>query len=168
VFTFVVVASARQEPSKDQRPDFSGAWKLDTAASSAAGGGRGNGTGPTRGTGGGLALGPSPSAMTIRQDASSLAIEYRTGAATTRVRYFLDGRESRGTMPVGGRGTAVPAVFTSAWEDARLVTTMVIKPDGQPAREYREVRSLAADGSMVVEITRRDLPDNSRRSVYRK
>jgi hypothetical protein len=71
-------------------------------------------------------------------------------------------------MLVGGRGTPTAATFTSVWADATLVTTIVLTPGGQPVREYREIRSLSPDGSMVVEITRRDLPDNIRRSVYRK
>lgn len=162
--TLLVAASVRAE----QRPDFSGVWKLDAKASSAAGGGRGTGSGPTRTTGGGLALGPPPEKLTIRQDMASLDVEYRAGTAAAHLKYRLEGSEAGNTMPVGGRGAPLPAKFTSVWSDATLVTTIVLEPGGQPVREYREIRSLLPDGSMVVEITRRDLPDNIRRSVYRK
>ena len=56
-------------------PDLSGEWRLDPARSTATGTGPGRGRGAGQGTGGGLSLGPSPDALTIRQDATSLTIQ---------------------------------------------------------------------------------------------
>jgi hypothetical protein len=91
--------------------------------------------------------------VVIKQTADTLQIEQKTGQGAGRtLTYKLDGSES--TNP-GMRDTQVKS--TSRWNGPTLVTegTQTMSgPNGEVTIKSREVRSLAADGTMVVESTR--------------
>jgi hypothetical protein len=129
-----------------QKPDFSGKWVLDPEKS-VMGGGPGGGP-PGGGGGGGRAgggMGGGP--ITITQTATELTIERTMGENVVKTVYKLDGTESVSETQ-RGKSTSV-----SKWDGAKLVTTIKMETQ-QGTRESNEVRSLAADGTMVVETTR--------------
>jgi hypothetical protein len=149
-----------------QRPDLSGTWKLDEQRSSSVGGGRGSGGGEGNSRGGGLGLGASPDTITIVQTAETVVVEERRGAAIARVTYGLDGKPVANAV-ASGRSSGANATYTSRWADGRLVTRITVPPapGGGDQATYQETRSLARDGSLVVEITMAGRP-NSRKLVY--
>ena len=149
------------------RPDFSGAWVLDAAASQALTMGGGGGSGAGTGQGGGLGLGPPAERITIRQNATQLTVEENFGSVRSRLTYRFDGRAAQNSVPVGGGRASGSGRFQSSWDDERLVTEITIQVARVPARRYREVRSLTADGALVVEISEVGRPTRGRRSVYR-
>jgi hypothetical protein len=64
----LIIATLSAQPAPS---DLSGTWILDTARSTASGGGTGGRESGT-GRGGGLGLGPSPDQLTIRQSGSRM------------------------------------------------------------------------------------------------
>jgi len=136
-----------------QKPDFSGTWTLDPAASGAPAGGGGGapggggGGGGRGGRGGILGMGPT----TVKQSATELTVESTTqdGTKVTRT-YKLDGTESKNTM-MGRGGQQMEAVSTAKWDGAKL--SIVTKQQmGDQAFETTEV--WAVDGStLTVEST---------------
>jgi hypothetical protein len=95
-----------------QKPDFSGTWTLDPAASGMEGGGGGRG-----GRGG---LGPGPA--TVKQTADALTIEREMGGNKVVTTYKLDGSESKNSMFIRG-GQQLESVSTAKWDGAKLVIT---------------------------------------------
>ena len=85
-----------------QKPDFSGTWTLDEAATGAPAGGGGGGGGG-RGGGGGLGMG-----ATVKQTADTLTYDRTFGDNKITSTYKLDGTESKNTMM--GRGGAAGGV----------------------------------------------------------
>lgn len=137
---FVVAASIALGAQK--KPDFSGTWAFDASKSEVA-------QGPAGGRMGG---GPLEMTVVIKQTAEALVIEQKTGDNTRTLTYRLDGTES---VNRGMRGTDVKS--TSRWEGDTLVTegTQTMSgPGGEVTIKSREVRSLGADGTMVVQTTR--------------
>ena len=136
-----------------QKPDFSGTWTLDPAASGApagggggAPGGGGGGGGRGGGRGGILGMGPA----TVKQTATDLTVETATMDGTKMTRtYKLDGTESKNTITTG-RGT-MEAVSTAKWDGQKL--TIVTKQSmGDQTFETTEVWNV--DGStLTVEST---------------
>lgn len=159
----LVLALLFQTPAP---PDFSGTWVIDAARSSAVGGGNGSGAGRGRvGGGGGLGLGPSAEELTIVQTSATLTLTERRGSATSRVVLTIDGQPSTNAI-AAGRNSGGIATATSAWQDRRLVTTVVApaEPGSRDTVRYTETRFL--DGNvLVVEITMAGSP-NSRKTVY--
>ena len=157
-----------------QRPDFSGRWALDTLSIATQGGGRGdmsgNASGGGGGRGGGLGLGPPPSALVIRQDASSLTITEHGEAGPERTIVMrFNGSNQRNPLGLG-RGEVTQARYSTRWDGTRLVTKIsrtLTNRAGTQSMTYREVRSLADDGSMVVEVTLDGRP-GGRTVVYRR
>jgi hypothetical protein len=154
------IAAGTSSLAAQERPDFNGRWELDTLSIATQGGGRGdtNGdaTGGGGGRGGGLGLGPPANAVVIRQNVASLTIvEHDADDAQLVIILQVGGQERRNPLGVG-RGEAVQAEYSTKWEGSRLVTIITRKLPtrrGQPqSMSYREVRSLADDGSMVVEV----------------
>lgn len=106
-----------------QKPDFSGSWKLDPAASGApAGGGGGGRMGGGRG---GLGQG-----ATIKHTADTLTVERMMGDTTVVQTYKLDGSESKNTM-MGRGGNQMEAVSTAKWEGQTLVIATKTDMGGQ-------------------------------------
>jgi len=93
-----------------QKPDFSGTWTLDPAASGApaGGGGRGGGRG---------GLGQSG---TVKQTADTLTIDRMMGDNKVTLTYKLDGSESKNTM-MGRGGQSLEVVSTAKWDGDKLV-----------------------------------------------
>ena len=87
-----------------QKPDFSGTWTLDEAASGGGGGGRG----------GGLGMGG-----TVKQTADALTVERTMGDNKVTSTYKLDGSESKNTM-MGRGGQSVEAVSTVKFDGAKM------------------------------------------------
>jgi len=134
-----------------EKPNFAGTWVLDASKSEMGGGPGGGGRGP----GGG---GP----ITIAQTATELTIERTMGENTVKTVYKFDGTQSVNETPRG------KSTIVSKWEGAKLVST--IKSETQRGTmESTENRSLAADGTMVVETTM-NTPNGpmTRKMVYNK
>jgi hypothetical protein len=101
-----------------QKPDFSGTWTLDPAASEGGAGGAPGGGGGGRGGGrGGLGQGG-----TVKQTADTLTVERSIGENKITSTYKLDGSESKNTM-MGRGGNSVESVSTAKWDGPSLVIT---------------------------------------------
>ena len=140
-----------------QKPDFSGTWTLDEAASGAtappAGGGGGGG-----GRGGG-ALGNGPA--TVKQTADTLTIERTMGENKVVLTYKLDGTESKNTMQ--GRGGPVESVSVAKFDGGTL--TITTKQDmGNGPMESTQKWTLAG-GALTVESTN---ARGTQKRVYKK
>jgi hypothetical protein len=146
-----------------QKPDFSGTWTLDPAASQLGAGAAAGATG----TGGGRGMGMPTGPITIKQTADTLTIERTIGENKVVTIYKLDGTESVNTM-AGRQGGTMTQKSTSKWDGAKLVTTITSEgPNGPITRT--EVRWI--DGAtMVVEGTRpgRDGTPMTTKQVFKK
>ncbi len=133
------------------KPDFSGKWIQDMDKSDPAGGGRGP---------------AGPQNLTIAQSATELTIERETPNGAMKTVYKLDGTESENST---GRGTSKTK---STWEGATLVTagTQTMSMQGnEVTMETKEVRSLEADGTMVVvTTTKSQMGERTRKVVFKK
>ena len=121
------------------KPDFSGTWTLDPAATgTTGGGGRGMGGGP----------------ITVKQTADTLTIERQGRGGGTNVQtYKLDGSESEITM---GQMTAKA---TAKWDGDKLVITTKSERG-----EQTQTWSLA-NGVLTIERTGGQGPS---KTVYKK
>ncbi|MGE5815125.1 MAG: hypothetical protein ACM36C_11605 [Acidobacteriota bacterium] len=151
VMAFAVAVFAQKAP------DFSGAWALDMSKSEM----------PQMGGGRGMGGGMGEMTVTIKQTADTLTIDQKMGEMSRTVTYKLDGTESTNQ---GMRGGEVKS--TSKWDGDKLVTesTQTVNgPNGEMTVKSKEVRSLAADGTMVVETTR-ETPrgTNTSKLVFKK
>jgi hypothetical protein len=124
-----------------QKPDFSGTWTLDPAASGAPAGTTGGGG---RGPGG---------PMTVKQTADTLTIETQGGRGPQTRSYKLDGSESEIQM---GQMTAKAS---AKWDGNKLVITT--KSDqGEQTQTWS-----VADGVLTIERTGGRGPS---KQVYKK
>jgi hypothetical protein len=144
VWTSALVLAAAVAVFAQKTPDFSGTWTLDMSKSEMPQmGGMGGGR-----AGGGM----GEMTVTIKQTADTLTIEQKMGEMNRTVTYKLDGSES---VNPGMRGGEVKS--TAKWEGDKLVTesTQTMNgPNGEMTIRSKEIRSLAADGTMVVDTTR--------------
>jgi hypothetical protein len=149
-----------------QKPDFSGTWTLDPAASGMPAGGPGAGA-PGGGGGGGrmgggrggiLGMGPT----TVKQTAGELTVESTMGGQAVTRTYKLDGSESKNTV-MGRGGQSMEQVSTAKWDGGKL--TLVTKQSvNDQTFETTEVWSV--DGStLTVESTS---ARGTQKRVYRK
>jgi hypothetical protein len=118
-----------------QKPDFSGTWTLDEAASGAPAGGGGGGRG------GGLGMG-----ATVKQTADTLTVERTFGDNKITSNYKLDGSESKNTM-MGRGGQQMETVSTAKFDGSKL--TIVTKAG---ENESTQVWSLAGN-VLTIETT---------------
>ena len=137
------------------RPDFSGAWTLDTAKSDPPPQGRGGGGGGGRG--GGVA------SVTITQNPTMLTIQQ--GPQT--LQYKLDGSTS--SNEVAGRGGTTTAISKARWDGAKLVIETTREIQGF-SLTTTDVRSLSSDGKEMTVNTTTSTPqgDVNRKVVYSK
>jgi hypothetical protein len=140
----MVVLAVASAGISAQKADFTGSWVLDPSRSQL----------PQRDGGMAGRAGGAVRDMTvaIKQTADVLHIEQKMENATRTLAYKLDGSES--TNP-GMRSADVKSV--SRWEGDTIVTEgaqTMSGPNGEITIKSREVRSLASDGTMVVETTR--------------
>ena len=119
-----------------QKPDFSGTWTLDEAASGTAGGGGGGGRG-----GGGLGNGG-----TVKQTADALMVERMMGDNKVTASYKLDGSESKNTM-MGRGGQSMEAVSTVKFDGSKMIITSKVGEN-----DSTQVWSLAGD-VLTIETT---------------
>lgn len=141
----ITVALAAQK-----KPDFSGSWTLDPSRSE-MGRGPGGGPGGTSGRGPG-GMGGGPTKLVIKQTETTLTIEREMGGQAVAQTYRLDGSES---VNPGMRGGEMKS--RTRWDGDTLVTESsqtMNTPNGEMSIQTKEVRSIAADGTMVVESTR--------------
>ena len=113
VGVFAVAILAMATMAWAQKPDFSGTWTLDPAASGAPAGGGGGGGG--RGRGGVLGMGPT----TVKQTADTLTVESTMGGNQVTRTYKLDGTESKNSF-TGRGGQTMEAVSVATWDGNRL------------------------------------------------
>lgn len=134
-----------------QKPDFSGVWTPEAAATG-GGGGRGGG-------------GP----MTVTQKGDALSIERTMGENKVTSTYKLDGTESINKMAGRGGGPEVEVKSTAKWDGSKL--TIVSKQPAQDGtvRESTQTWSLDA-GNLVIERTQtgRDGTPATTKTTYKK
>ena len=134
-----------------QKPDFSGVWTPEAAATG-GGGGRGGG-------------GP----MTVTQKGDALSIERTMGENKVTSTYKLDGTESVNKMAGRGGGPEVEVKSTAKWDGSKL--TIVSKQPAQDGtvRESTQTWSLDA-GNLVIERTQtgRDGTPATTKTTYKK
>lgn len=156
VMTAALVAALALTGYAQKKPDFSGTWAIDQAATDAAnpapaaGAGGGGGGGGMRGGGG---------PMTIKQTADSLSIERagRNGAMTTT--YKLDGSEQE--IPMG----QATAKAKAKWDGDKIVVEVTrAGQDGTPTTTTTSY-SLDKDGNLWTEAKS---PNGTRKTAYKK
>ena len=156
---FAVGILATGISAAQEKPNFTGAWTVSEAQAGPAAGG--DGPSVTLGSGWG-------ESFTLMQDSSMLTVERvlyrpRDYQPTLKLRYALDGSESRNTFLMG-RGMQVQ-VSTTAWEGDKLVITMVHTvaeaQDGETVEcEVTQTLSLqpppqaVGESTLVIETTR--------------
>lgn len=152
-FLVVVLAAALALPAlaaAQAKPDFTGKWIQDMEKSDPMGG---------RGPAG-------PQTLTITQTAADLTIERETNNGVLKTVYKLDGTES---VNETGRGKSTTK---SAWDGATLVTTgtqTMSMQGNEVSMDLKEVRSLDADGTLVVVTTTKSpMGERVRKAVFKK
>lgn len=160
----LLAASAQAQ----DKPNFSGSWKLDPSQSQMGGGmgGRAGGGGGAR-PGGGMAA----QEVTITQDGGTLRLTMTVMGEARTLTYAIGGGPSTNAATMGRMGGE--SVTTTTWDGTALVTsgtTNVTTPQGAMSIQVREVRTLSADGkTMTVETTRTTpMGENSTKMVYIK
>jgi hypothetical protein len=155
-FLAIVLAAVLAIPSfaaAQAKPDFSGKWVQDMDKSDPAGGGGGRGP-------------AGPQNVTITQTATEITLERETPNGAMKTVYKLDGSESE-NQAMGGTSKT-----KSVWEGATLVTTGTQTRNMQGNEvtiESKEVRSLDADGTMVVVTTTKSpMGERTRKVVFKK
>lgn len=173
VCAFGAMALLAAHAGAQTRPNFSGTWTLDADQAVLSGGGRGDGSGRATGgggrAGGGIGLGPPAEQLVITQDSISLRVEEKRGDASAALVYNFKGAKVKNAMPVG-RGASAEATYETKWDGAKLVTKIkrtLTSRAGTTTMEYREVRELATDGTMILETTLSGRP-GGRKSIYRR
>jgi hypothetical protein len=97
-------------------------------------------------------MGGRPAKLVIKQTETTLTIEREMGGQTATLTYKLDGTES---VNPGMRGGEVKS--KTRRDGDKLVTESsqtMNTPNGEMSIQSKEVRSMAADGTMLVEMTR--------------
>jgi hypothetical protein len=166
-----------QAAGAQDKPDFSGTWKLDPAQSQMGGGmGGGRGAGGAGGAGGGGARpggmgGGGAQEVTVTQTGNTLQIVMTVMGEARTMTYTIGGAASKNPMAMGRMQAEMTS--TSVWEGATLVTSgtaSMTTPQGDRQITSREVRSLSADGkTMTVETTTTTaMGENTRKMVYVK
>lgn len=162
VGTLVLAGLFASTAGAQDKPDFSGNWKLDPAQSQMGGGRPGGGGG---GGGGGMAA----QEVTIAQDGGTLRITMTVMGEARTQSFNLAGQPSTNPMAMGRM--AGEMVTTSTWDGDKLITTgntNVTTQQGAMTIQTREIRSLSADGkTMTVETTRTTpMGENTTKLVY--
>ena len=148
-FIAAVVLAVASVAFAQAKPDFSGTWTLDPAASgmdAAAGGGGGRQGGGGRGM-----MGP----MTVKVAGSTMTVERAgMGGNTMTTTYKLDGTESvnKQTMGRGENAREVELKSTAKWDGAKLVISTQRPGQGGEMMTSTETWSLDG-GNLVIETT---------------
>ena len=147
-FMAAVVLAVASVAFAQAKPDFSGTWTLDPAASgmdAAAGGGGGRQGGGGRGM-----MGP----MTVKVSGSTMTIERAMGGNTVTTTYKLDGTESvnKQSMGRGENAREVELKSTAKWDGSKLVISTQRPGQGGEMMTTTETWSLEG-GNLVIETT---------------
>ncbi len=131
------------------KPDFSGTWKLDRARSD------------PRFDIPDLQIPDDPETVIIQQTATEITIDEGAGKETFR----LDGSESPGRGPMGA-----PVVTRTVWNGKSLVTSGSFDAGQMGRVEFSNTRTLSDDGKTLFLDTwgRMEMGEGSRRIVYTK
>jgi hypothetical protein len=170
--TLAVLGVLAGSAQGQDKPNFSGTWKLDPSQSE-MGGGMGGRAGGGGAGGGGARQGAGMAAqeVTITQDGTTLRMTMTVMGEARTLTYGIGGGPSTNAATMGRMGGE--AVTTTVWDGRRLVTagtTNVTTPQGAMSIQMREVRTLSADGkTMTVETTRTtQMGENTTKMVYTK
>jgi hypothetical protein len=157
-------------------PDLAGKWVVEPPAAP-AGAAMGSGP-PTLSAHGTMGSGWGPE-IAVTQDSAALTVEYtyfhpRDAQPPFRLKYLLDGAESRNTLNMG-RGPQ-EQVSRAAFQGETLVITtthtFVNPQDGRATTsETRQTLSLLSPTSLVIETTRGAVmggQPSTTRSVYKR
>ena len=148
-----------------QKPDFSGTWTLDPAASDqpaggggGAPGGGGGGGGRGGGRGGILGMGPS----TVKQSATELVVESTMGDNKVTRTYKLDGSESKNSV-MGRGGQPMESVSTAKFDGSKLV---IVTKQQMGDQAFETTENWTVSGStLTVESTN---ARGTQKRVYKK
>ncbi len=127
----VALGAAVVAQEKQDKPNFSGTWKITAAASDPF---------------------TSPQ-FAVVQDAKTLTVTATSQMGDIKTPFNLDGTETR--APLDFNGTMIDRVTKAAWNGTRLVLTTISEFNGQ-SFESKQVWSLNSDGTLLVESTRPD------------
>ena len=139
-----------------QKPDFSGTWTLDPAASEGGAGGAPGGGGRGGGRGG---LGQGG---TVKQTADALTVERTMGENKVTSTYKLDGSESKNTM-MGRGGNSVESVSTAKWDGPALVITSKMDMGNGPQETTQ--KWTVSGSTLTIETTN---ARGTQKMVYKK
>ena len=141
-----------------QKPDFSGTWTLDPAASEGGAGGAPGGGGGGRGGGrGGLGQGG-----TVKQTADALTVERTMGENKVTSTYKLDGSESKNAM-MGRGGQSVESVSTAKFDGQALVITTKMDMGNGPQESTQ--KWTVSGSTLTIETTN---ARGTQKMVYKK
>ncbi len=172
--TLAVLGVLAGSAQAQDKPNFSGTWKLDPSQSQMGGGMGGRAGGGGGGAGGGGArqgAGMAAQEVTITQDGTTLRMTMTVMGEARTLTYAIGGGPSTNAAALGRIGGE--SVTTTTWDGNKLVTsgtTNVTTPQGAMSIQMREVRTLSADGkTMTVETTRTtQMGENTTKMVYTK
>lgn len=142
--------------SAQGKPNFTGKWTIVVDPNAPPPGGAGGGRGGRGGMGGGRGGAVGGQTFTLTQDAATLKVERMQGETPYTLTYKLDGSESKNTTPGRQGGQGSESIAKATWEGSTLVIniTQTMNMGGQSMNmQSKQVLSLAADGSLVVETT---------------
>ena len=138
VFIIFIILAFFGSAFAQGKPDFSGTWILDMVKSD-MGQGRPSTQAATRTV-----------TVVIKQTSAVLAIERKAGEGVETATFKLDGSESINKSPSGQ-----DIKSTSQWVGSTLVTKSMMAT-GEVTAEMSDVRSLSADGKvMMLDVTRK-------------
>ena len=143
-----------------QKPDFSGTWTLDPAASEGGAGGAPGGGGGGGGRGGGR--GGLGQGGTVKQTADALTVERTVGENKITSTYKLDGSESKNTM-MGRGGQSVESVSTAKFDGQALVITTKMDMGNGPQESTQ--KWTVSGSTLTIETTN---ARGTQKMVYKK
>ena len=143
-----------------QKPDFSGTWTLDPAASEGGAGGAPGGGGGGGGRGGGR--GGLGQGGTVKQTADALTVERSIGENKITSTYKLDGSESKNTM-MGRGGQSVESVSTAKFDGQALVITTKMDMGNGPQESTQ--KWTVSGSTLTIETTN---ARGTQKMVYKK
>jgi hypothetical protein len=128
----VLVVSLVAGLAAQAKPSFTGSWKLSSDP------------------GGDQFVAP---AIAVAQDEKLMTVTVTGQMGEFKTTYNLDGSDGR--SPLDFNGNTIDRTSKLAWDGDKLVLTTSSDFGGQ-AVEFKEVWSLGADGSLLIESTRPD------------
>jgi outer membrane protein assembly factor BamB len=128
----VLVVSLIAGLAAQAKPSFTGSWKLSSDP------------------GGDAFISPT---MAVAQDEKLLTVTTTGQFGELKTTYNVDGTE--GKSPLDFNGNTIDRTSKLAWDGDKMVLTTTSDFGGQ-SFEVKQVWSLAADGSLLIEATRPD------------